>query len=416
MLGRQDWVVQVADDEHTALSSRDTSVFAPHHSIREHHRIDTGQVATVTLRERILAVYAGQTPDLAPCMLDLSHWFYWKTGRPWDLSQPYAQPEHDLINFHREKGVGFYMPNMAAFYEATHADHVVSHVDKIQRDGVPEIVWRLETPRGAIERRRIWEPLTYAWGISRWGIETETDLLVLADALSSRRYTSDWSQWRQWDNCVGDTGIIYLSAGYSAMGYLLNYWMGIEATMYATVDMPAVLEETVTRINDNQLELIDLLCQSPAQVIIMGDNFSSDIQPPHFFERWSKPYYAEAIRRLHAAGKYVAIHIDGKLQGALGMFREIGADCADAVTPPPLGDLTPAACRQEAGEMILSGGVSPELWLEQTPVETFDAFAQQWLTLGSTSSRFIVNAGDQVPPGAVESRIERLRQIVESSA
>ncbi|MBT3346434.1 MAG: hypothetical protein HN712_22010 [Gemmatimonadetes bacterium] len=369
----------------------------------------------MTLRERILAVYAGETPDVVPYMLDLSHWFYSKTGRPWDLSQSFTEPERDLIDYHREAGVGFYMPNMASFYQATDADDVISRVDKVQTNGVPEIVWHLETPLGTIERRRIWEPVTYAWGISQWGVRSESDLRVLGHALGSRRYASDWQQWGQWDQCVGDTGLVYLSAGYSAMGHLLNYWMGIEQTMYATVDMPDVMEEVVTQINDNQLELIDLLCQSPAQVIIMGDNFSSDIQPPHFFERWSKPYYAEAIRRLHDAGKYVAVHIDGKLAGALGMFREIGTDCADAVTPPPLGDLTPAACRQEAGDMILSGGVSPELWLQQTPEDAFDAFAEEWLALKSTSSRFIANAGDQVPPGAVETRIERLRQIVESS-
>ena len=29
----------------------------------------------------------------------------------------------------------------------------------------------------------------------------------------------------------------------------------------------------------------------------------------------------EAIRRLHAAGKFVAVHIDGMLRGALGMIR-----------------------------------------------------------------------------------------------
>lgn len=307
------------------------------------------------------------------------------------------------------------MPNMASFYEATSADDVTSRVDKVLIDGVPEIIWRLETPIGSIERRRRWEQNTYAWGISRWGVSSEADLRVLGCALGSRRYTSNWEQWQQWDSCVGDMGVVYLSAGYSAMGYLLNYWMGIENTMYASIDMPQILQETVTHINNNQLEMIDLLCQSPAQIIIMGDNFSSDIQPPHFFERWSKPYYAEAIRRLHDAGKHVAVHIDGKLQGALTMFREIGADCADAVTPPPLGDLTPAACREEAGDMVLSGGVSPELWLEQTPLEVFDSFAEQWLALKSLSPRLIANAGDQVPPGALESRIERLRRIVEVS-
>ncbi len=32
----------------------------------------------LTMRERILSVYAGDTPDAVPFMLDLSHWFYEK--------------------------------------------------------------------------------------------------------------------------------------------------------------------------------------------------------------------------------------------------------------------------------------------------------------------------------------------------
>ena len=128
----------------------------------------------------------------------------------------------------------------------------------------------------------------------------------------------------------------------------------------------------VDQINDNNLELIDLLAASPAEIIIMGDNFSSDVQPPRFFAKWSRPYYAEAIRRLHAAGKYVAVHIDGRLRGAIGMIRDAGADCGDAVTPAPMGDLTPRACRDEAGpDFILSGGVPPNLWLPDVPVEVF---------------------------------------------
>src|ERR1017187_1088201 len=38
----------------------------------------------MTTRERILAVYRGQTPDVVPYMLDLSHWFYHKHHRPCD--------------------------------------------------------------------------------------------------------------------------------------------------------------------------------------------------------------------------------------------------------------------------------------------------------------------------------------------
>ena len=52
---------------------------------------------SMTQRERILAVYRGRTPDVVPFMLDLSHWFYHKNRKPWDLSRPYERPEDDLI-------------------------------------------------------------------------------------------------------------------------------------------------------------------------------------------------------------------------------------------------------------------------------------------------------------------------------
>jgi hypothetical protein len=303
----------------------------------------------VTTRERILAVYQGDTPDRVPFMLDLSHWFYHRHHKPWDLSQAYDTPEYDLIDEHRRLGVGFYMPNLGSFYSVGYGEDVQTETVKVDRDGRPEIIWRYHTPEGTIERRRIWEEVTYAWGVSHWGVETEQDLRVLGSALASRQYAPCWDRYQAWVDRVGDNGVLYIGNGYSAMGQLLNYWMGIEQTMYAVADWPNTVCEVVDRINANNLDLIDLLAQSPAEVIIMGDNFSSDVQPPSFFAEWSRDYYAEAIRRLHEAGKYVAVHIDGRLQGALQMFAQIGADCADAVTPKPMGDLSADECRREAG-------------------------------------------------------------------
>lgn len=369
----------------------------------------------MTQRERILTVYRGGTPDCVPFMLDLSHWFYHRTRRPWDLSQAYEEPERELMDLHRQLRAGFYMPNLGSFYAVDYADGVKPETTKATRDGSAEITWRYTTPHGRIERRRAWEELTYSWPVTEWGIRTEQDLRILGEALAARRYRPRWDRYRQWTDYAGDNGVVYLSAGYSAMGYLLSYWMGTEAVMYAAADWPETLHAVVDQINTNNLLLIDLLATSPADVIIMGDNFSSDVQSPRFFAEWSRPYYAEAIRRLHAAGKFVAVHIDGRLRGALRMFAEIGADAADAVTPTPMGDLTAADCRREAGPgMILSGGVSPDLWLANTGTETFTSAVRAWLELRRASPRLIANAGDQVPPYALPERIELMRELVES--
>ena len=368
----------------------------------------------MTMRERILAVYRGETPDVVPFMLDLSHWFYQKHHLPWDLSRAYESPETELIDYHKRVGAGFYLANLGSFYSVAFPSDVEVETFKREADGVPEIVWRLRTPLGNIERRRRWEEQTYAWGISRWGIRNEQDLRVFGHAMSRRSFSPKWDNYRAWVAEVGDHGVVYLSSGYSAMGYLLHYWMGVESVAYALVDYPKALGEVVDAVNANNLELIDLVAQSPAEIIVMGDNFSSDVQPPAFFRKWSAAYYEEAVRRLHAAGKFVAVHIDGRLEGAIRMIRETGADCGDAITPAPLGDLTPGECRDEAGpDFVLSGGVSPELWLPNARVEKFEAKVLEWLELGRQSPRLIAGAGDQVPPGADEDRIAIMRDLVE---
>lgn len=347
-------------------------------------------------------------------MLDLSHWFYQKHHIRWDLSQKGERPEYELIDYHKKVGVGFYIANNSSFYSVDYRNGVSVNVEKVVRNGAPEITWSYITPIGNISRTRIWEEKTYSWAIKEWGVKTEQDLKILGYALSNRTFSPRWDIYHAWVDCIGDIGVVYLSAGYSAMGYLLSYWMGIERTMYAVYDWPETMHQVTDRINENNLACIDVLTTSPAEIIIMGDNFSSDIQPPYFFEEWSRAYYVEAIRRLHAAGKYVAVHIDGKLRGALNMIRNTGADCGDAITPTPMGDLTPKQCREEAGlNVILSGGVSPELWLPTTGIEIFKNAVMEWLNLKSYGPRLIANAGDQIPPGAVEDRIEIMRDLVE---
>jgi len=369
---------------------------------------------SMSLRDRILAVYQGETPDVVPYMLDLSHWYYHRTQTPWDLSVSYSEPERDLIDFHKEMRVGFYIPNLASFFRVEYSDDVKAEVIKGKWNGSDCLTWRYETPLGSIERTRVWEDTTYAWGIANWGITCKEDIEVLTYALCARKFVTNWKCYQSWIDYIGDAGVAYVGTGFSAIGQLLNYWMGIEGTTYAICDYPDDMHEAVEKINDSNLQLIDLIVRSPAEIVLMGDNFSSDIQPPSFYDEWSRPFYEEAIRRLHAAGKYVAVHIDGRLRGAISMICDSGADCADAVTPKPMGDLTSGECRYEAGyDFILSGGVSPDLWLPNADISCFKEAVLDWLALKEKSPRLIANAGDQVPPGADIERIKIMRDMVE---
>src|SRR5512141_157051 len=168
----------------------------------------------MTQRERILAVYRGEQPDVIPFMLDLSHWFYHREKRAWDLSASYLEPEHELIACHRRLKAGFYLPNLASFYSVTYPEDVKVTTEKRLSDGVPEILWRMETRSGCIERTRVWQEQTYSWPISHWGFSDEAGLRVFREAMSRRRFVPHWERFRQWDACVGDLGVVYLPFGY----------------------------------------------------------------------------------------------------------------------------------------------------------------------------------------------------------
>ncbi len=104
----------------------------------------------MTQRQRILSVFRRDTPDVVPFMLDLSHWFYHRHHLPWDLSKTHNKPDTALIDYHKQHGVGYYMPNLGSFYDVRYGYDVIAEVVKDYLPNGPQITWRYTTPLGSI--------------------------------------------------------------------------------------------------------------------------------------------------------------------------------------------------------------------------------------------------------------------------
>jgi hypothetical protein len=365
----------------------------------------------MTLRERVLAVYHGETPDVVPWFADLSHWHNATTGTRW---VPFGSSARDtsMIDLHKQVNAGIYL-NMGQFFDLEYDDNV-KEFKGLLPDG-KTTVWRLETPVGVIEERREFESVSYSYNIVKRAVQTMDDVQVFRYAMTRRRYVPRFERYHDWLKACGSIGLPYASLSYSGLGFLISRFMGIDRTVYALYDHRKEMKETINEVNENCLKGVEMLCTGPAEVIILGDNFSSDVQPPSFFEEWSGAFYREAVRRIHAAGKHVAVHVDGRLKGLLAKMGHIGIDCIDAVTPAPMGDLTPEECREEAGpDLILWGGIPPALWSRtNTSDEAFIASIHRWLDLRRKSARLVLAPGDQVPPDTDRYRIEMVAEICE---
>jgi hypothetical protein len=362
----------------------------------------------MTERERLLKVLKRETPDRVPWFADLGHWYRAEGGEPWNLYTK-SNCEKGICDLHREVKAGWYV-EVGSLYEE-------SFEDGVSRECICDgetATERYITPIGTLLMKRVWNPISFSWDIAKLMVQTPDDLKILAYAMERRRFKPRYDNWEKIEAAGADIGLGFPALGYTGLGSLMSYYMGVENTIYAIYDEPELMERYIRTYNERHLELVDLYCQSPAPHLIFGDNLSSDIQPPELFRRFSFDHYKNIAEHLHSAGKTVSAHLDGMLNNIVGVVAQTGIDVADACTPAPNGDLAPAEIRRQAGnDLVLFGGISPEKWLPQTSERDFIAHVREWLDLRKVSSRLVQSAGDQVPPGTELKRIKLVAELVE---
>lgn len=365
----------------------------------------------MTPRERLLAVYRGQTPDCVPALADLSYWHAAHGGGkfiPGKTGGANAEKIPRLLELHRRTGAAMHL-NLGVFYDEEFEEPVraCSGIDgEFYRH-------RFETPLGTVEEVRQWSPVSFSWPIVRHMVQTVEDLEVVRCAFEHVRYRPRWDAFHEADRLVGELGLPLVQAPYSGFGFLMSRYAGAERAVMLAVDAPEQFQSTVTAIHRAQQAIFAQLAEGPSQVLIHSDNLSSDIHSPAWVERYCGDHYRRMAEIAHACGKPLVMHIDGRLRGLLGLAARLGIDGADAVTPAPWGDLTPQACRDEAGpRFILSGGIPPDSFRPEVPLAVLDGQIEAWLDLRHRSPALLIAPGDQLPP---DGDIERVRRVVRAA-
>ncbi len=363
----------------------------------------------MTPRQRLLAVYKGQTPDVVASLADLSYWYAGNGGGkfiPGKTDGANRDKVESLLALHRRCGAAIHL-NLGSFYRESY-DEPVRVESGIRGE---HYFHRLDTPVGSVEEIREWSPTSFSWPITHHMVQSAEDLKVIRYVFERVRYAPQWELFREVDQQVGQIGLPLVQAPYTGMGFLMSRYAGIEQTVMLSVDELDELEQTVRTINAAHRLAFKVLVDGPSQVMIVSDNLSSDVQNPKWFMRYSGEHYRWMAQTAHDYGKPLVTHIDGRLRGLLRTVGDLGVDGADAVTPAPWGDITPAQCREEAGpKFVLSGGVPPDVFRSQVPLDVFDQRVEAWLDLSRSSSALIIAPGDQLSPNGELDRVTRMVQ------
>ena len=358
-------------------------------------------------RERALAVLRGQRPDRVPWFGDLDYLATAQIGRgqrPEGFKQSAA-----YLDWHRELRLGFYLQGYFPF-ETIVADCRVTE----RREG-PDRIRRIETPHGTLQERWTWLPESFTEGPVEHLLKGAADLPAYRYLHAHTRYVADYAFGHTRGPQIGDGGLHLAYLPKSPFMQLVALDAGIIATVDMLEDAPELFADTLEVVRRSHDAAAALAVASPAELLMIPENLSSESVGPALVERFMRPYQETWTARIRAAGKFSCMHLDGTLRGLLRQECTVGFDFIESLTPSPVGDLAVADWAGFCGDTPTRfwGGIPGAYFSPTVSDAEFERHVRAVLAVMRTEPRYVLGVADQVPPDGLERRLHRVAELVE---
>jgi uroporphyrinogen-III decarboxylase len=362
--------------------------------------------ATMTPREQLLAIANGIQPDRVPWFGDLDYWasaLIAKHERPADFKESAT-----YIQWHRELGVGFYLQGYFPFRLRLDLEEREWHEgDKRFRE--------LKTPLGTL--RECWEylPASYAEAPVEHFIKSEKDLPALRYVYEHTSCEPDYDYAFRRREQIGDQGVLLCYLPKSPFMHLAVLEAGITAVTFTEVNASEEFAETLAAMKKVFDTAARIAVDSPAEMLMIPENLSSEMIGPRYFEKYIRGYQEEWFQEIAKAGKTSFVHMDGTLRGLLAREASTGVRVIEAMTPSPVGDLAIERWTEVANNprTILWGGIPGSYFTSHVSDQEFGRHVRAVLDVMKSTPRFVLGVADQVPPDALERRVREVRGLVD---
>jgi hypothetical protein len=285
-----------------------------------------------TFREKILAMLHGDVVESLP-------FFHW-----WRHSQ-IGWAERECRN--RGMGICWLRPPHTTILH--NVKRTIVH-DPSKGSGLYRVIY--STPLGSVYQDEKREPGVGQWhGLRSWRDVTPwhiTRLVKSVEDYDVAKYIVDHTEYQpyyfpieQAKEWLGEDGLVVASLPHSPMQMLMIDWVGSEGGRFYIhharyrEKVDALYESLVTSYSS----MYEIAAHSPADVVMFGDNIDGVLVNPRLFKQYYMPTYDECADILHAQGKYMAVHMDGRLSILKDLIAQTSIDIIEAVHPPPMGDL-----------------------------------------------------------------------------
>ncbi len=362
----------------------------------------------MTPREQLLTILKGEKPDRVPWYGDLDYWAN-------SLIRRGLKPENfirsdDYIRWHRDLGVGFYLQGYFPYKQIISDCRIHDWYEGNRH------YKEIETPKGTV--RECWEyiPASFCEAPAEHFLKSAADIPAMKFIYENTSFEPDYDLAQLRLSQAGDQGVVLCYLPKSPFMHLVALEAGILSVTVTALNAPDEFGELLQVMKKSFDQAAIIALESPAEVLMIPENLSSEMVGPEFFELYMRDYQKEWTTKIRAAGKYSFIHIDGTLAGLLKQEASVGFTVLEALTPYPVGDLKFGELEQLAGnsESILWGGIPGSYFTNCVDDAEFDRHVRYLLGIMTQKPRFVLGVADQVPPDGLEYRVRRVSELVHS--
>jgi uroporphyrinogen-III decarboxylase len=360
----------------------------------------------MTPRERIISILKGEQPDQVPWFGDLDYWAN-------SLIKRGLKPEgfilsDDYIQWHRDLEVGFYLQGYFPFKQIFSNCNVHEWNDGLKR------YKEITTPIGSI--RECWEyiPISFCEAPVEYFMKSEADIPILKFIYENARFEPDYHIANLRKQQVCDQGVVLCYLPRSPFMHLMVLEAGVTTLTFVVLTRPDEFQDLLDTMKKAFDQAAQIAVDSPAEVLMIPENLSSEMVGPDLFKMYMYDYQKEWTSKIKVAGKYSFIHIDGTLRGLLKQEASVGFSVLEALTPYPVGDLKFEDLAGIVGDSksIIWGGIPGSYFTNCVSEEEFERHVKYLLSIMVKEPRFVLGVADQVPPDGLESRVKRVSELV----
>lgn len=364
----------------------------------------------MTNRERVLAILARKRPDQVPWIPRLRLW-YGAHLRAGTMPSKYAGMSLRQV----EHAVGCGTPARDGKIFRERLENVEVVVTKKGRDTLTEY----RTPIGTLTSHEYVTAELAQLGLSgrhqKYLLEGPADYRIWEYVVEHTYYDPTYEEYLDYEREIGDDGYPLILAGDDPCNRFLLRLAGYNGAYLQLADHTAEVEHMFTVMHQVDRErLWPVISNSPALLINHGMHFDSQMTPPPLFRKYINPYYQEFSALLHARGKCLSYHADNDSRLLLPLIPEAGFDMGECFTTWPMNKLTIGEAYKawQPTNTIIWGGIPSVLFGSDFSDQEFEDYMDTLFKSIAPGDNFILGIADDLLPGHIIERVERVSQLV----